>query len=88
MGVTVSSSPAIGADGTLYVPGGCFYALNGSGGTLLWTSLSDMSNTPAIGVGETLYVESDNGDVCTLDGANGAIKWKRTTGGAVSSQAL
>jgi outer membrane protein assembly factor BamB len=68
-GSSVFSSPAIGADGTVYVGsyGGKLYAIsppaNGTTGVLKWsfTAGNDVSSSPAIGADGTVYVASYDG---------------------------
>jgi outer membrane protein assembly factor BamB len=60
----VSSSPAIGTDGTVYV--GSFdkklYAINGKSGDKLWEFETgvEVRSSPAIGTEGTVYVGSDD----------------------------
>ena len=61
----MSSSPAIGSDGTVYV--GSFdnklYAINGKTGVKLWEfeTGGDVHSSPAIGPDGTVYVGSQDG---------------------------
>jgi outer membrane protein assembly factor BamB len=78
-GAEVVSSPAIGADGTVYV--GCndgkVYALEGATGVKRWefaTAVPFGYSSPAIGIDGTVYVASLN--VYALDGATGAKRWE------------
>ena len=88
-GFSVYSSPAIGADGTVYMGSDDFkvYALNGATGVLKWsyTTGGPVTSTPAIGADGTVYVGSWDGKVYALNGATGAKKWSYTTGGFVTS---
>jgi hypothetical protein len=54
----VIPSPAIGADGTIYVgsSGNNFYAINPDGTEKWHLSISDSSSSPAIGADGTIYV--------------------------------
>jgi hypothetical protein len=76
----VYSSPAIGADGTVYV--GSYdwkvYALNGATGQKLWEFQTGSSvwSTPAIGADGTVYVGSNDGKVYALNGATGQKLWE------------
>ena len=94
----VQSSPAIGADGALYVG-----SMNGNGfmyadtlfavnpdGTLRW-SLSTMNwidSSPAIGTDGTIYAGCEDGNLYAVD-ANGYEQWACTlSSGADSSPAI
>ena len=61
-GGTVSSSPAIGSDGTVYVGSwdNKLYAINGKSGVKLWEFETGfwVTSSPAIGSDGTLYVGS------------------------------
>jgi predicted small lipoprotein YifL len=65
-GYVVSSSPAIGSDGTVYVGSGFghnkLYAINGQSGVKLWEFKTgdDVHSSPAIGSDGTVYVGSDD----------------------------
>jgi outer membrane protein assembly factor BamB len=82
----VRSSPAISADGTVYVGSndGKLYAINPDGspkwsyttGGIIWAS------SPAIGSDGTVYIGSDKLYALKPDGS---LKWSCTTGGAVHS---
>ena len=89
IGAYVSSSPAIGSDGTVYVGSddGKVYALNGATGAKKWEFLTEggVSSSPAIGSDGTVYVGSDDYNVYALNGATGAKKWEFLTGGWVGS---
>jgi outer membrane protein assembly factor BamB len=78
----VSSSPAIGANGTIYVGShdGYVYALNPDG-TLKWRFKADsyiMDSSPAIGVDGTLYVGSYDDYIYALN-PDGTLKWRFQT---------
>jgi outer membrane protein assembly factor BamB len=80
----ISSSPAIGADGTVYV--GSWdkkvYALNGATGAKKWEFMTgdSVDSSPAIGADGTVYVGSQDNKVYALDGATGALKWNFLAG--------
>ena len=83
-----SSSPAIGADGSIYV--GSYddkvYALTPSG-VFKWSYLTGSSvqqSSPAIGADGSIYVGSDDGNVYALT-SSGAFKWSYLTGSYVPS---
>jgi outer membrane protein assembly factor BamB len=81
------SSPAIGADGTVYV--GIYdnkvLALNGLTGTQKWafTTVDSVLSSPAIGADGTVYVGSNDGNMYALNEATGTQKWLFATGGMV-----
>jgi outer membrane protein assembly factor BamB len=85
----VESSPAIGADGTVYV--GSFdnkvYALNGATGQKRWEFRTGgyVQSSPAIGADGTVYVGSGDKKVYALNGATGQKRWEFQTGGEVRS---
>ena len=93
-----SSSPAIGADGTIYVGVGAdtrnLYAVNPNG-TQKWVFALGAQNfvtgsfsSPAIGADGTIYVGSWDGNLYAVtDGGQGSVtqKWAFATGGAVYS---
>jgi outer membrane protein assembly factor BamB len=81
----VHSTPAIGADGTVYVGtyyGGVIYALNGATGRQLWSCQPGgmIYSSPAIGIDGTIYIGLEYGKVCALNGATGQKKWEFVAG--------
>ncbi len=89
-GGPVVTSPAIGADGTVYVGShdGKVYALNGVTGAKQWEFLtvSWVHSSPAIGVDGTVYVGShEHEKVYALNGATGAKQWESLTVSSVNS---
>ncbi len=78
-GGMIGSSPAIGADGTVYVGSydNNLYALDGVTGTTKWTFATGfwVESSPAIGADGTVYIGSGNGNIYALDGETGAKKW-------------
>jgi outer membrane protein assembly factor BamB/subtilisin family serine protease len=91
----VGSSPAIGADGTVYVGADdkILYALDGAAGTKKWSYLADGSidTTPAIGADGTIYFK-DTTKLYALTSA-GVLKWSFTlnttaVGGTYSSPVI
>lgn len=76
----VTSSPAVGSDGTIVFGStdGYVYAVNPDG-TLKWRAPTggavDIA-TPAIGPDGTVYIGSTDGILYALDGATGARKWR------------
>jgi hypothetical protein len=83
----LNSSPAIGADGTLYVGSddGNLYALDGTVGAPKWAFLTGDSvySSPAIGADGTVYVGSLDGSLYALDGSTGLKRWEFATGDSV-----
>jgi outer membrane protein assembly factor BamB len=82
----ITSSPAVGNDGTIYFGSidGFVYAVNADG-ALKWRSPTsndiDLA-TPAIGEDGTVYIGSTDGGLYAFNGATGARKWRY---GATSS---
>jgi outer membrane protein assembly factor BamB len=74
-------SPALGADGTIYGGvhdgefGGVLFALDPSGGNLLWKSTA-YAGTPAVASGGTLYVISLDLEHLYALNASGALQWQ------------
>jgi hypothetical protein len=86
VGDDVYSSPAIGADGTVYVGSADhhLYAID-STGTLKWRYLTgDVSSSPAVGSDGTIYVGSGD-DYLYAFNSNGTLKWRYQTGGDIWS---
>jgi outer membrane protein assembly factor BamB len=72
----MKSSPAVGADGTIYVGSEDAYALN-SDGSLKWkftTSAPIVDSSPAVGADGTIYIGADH-NVYALN-PDGTQKWK------------
>ena len=73
----MQSSPAIGADGTVYV--GSYdnnvYALDGQSGQLKWKYITGgfVQSSPAIGADGTVYASSNDGKIYALDGQTGEV---------------
>ena len=88
----MSSPPAIGSDGTVYVGSwdGRVRALDGQTGSRKWEFKpgSAAYSSPAIGSDGTVYVGSLDKNVYALDGQDGARKWEFETGSRVSSPAI
>jgi outer membrane protein assembly factor BamB len=84
----VSSSPAIGPDGTVYVGSadGRLYALNGDTGAVRWRYNADsfISSSPAIGEDGTVYVGSGDGKLHAVidNGSAGTARWVFNAGTA------
>jgi outer membrane protein assembly factor BamB len=92
-GDEVTSSPAVGSDGTIYFGSqdGYLYAINPDG-TLKWSRSLGTSITlssPAIGADGTVYVGTDDSVLYAVNGATGARKWTYTaTTAVVASPAI
>ncbi len=87
-GGAVCSSPAIGADGSIYVGSddGRLYAIK-SDGTLKWGPyiiFYEFSSSPAIGADGTIYVGSWDNKLYAVN-PDGTLKWSYTTDGPVES---
>jgi len=86
-GKHVTSSPAIGKEGTLYF--GCsdkkVYALNGKTGIKKWEfeTGDEATSSPAIGSDGTIYIGSKDSKIYALDGATGTKKWEFEIGSTV-----
>jgi len=83
------SSPAVAADGTIYVGAtndtNRLFAIN-SGGTLKWDFTAGWSvrSSPAIGADGTIYFGCDDNNIYALY-PDGTLKWTYATGGDVYS---
>ncbi len=86
-GAWITTSPVIGADGTVYVGSrdGNFYALN-SEGSFKWSSTVGIwiTSSPAIGSDGTVYVGSYDNSLLALN-PTGTLKWSYPMGGTVYS---
>jgi|GEM_PF-1835821 outer membrane protein assembly factor BamB len=87
-GNDVSSSPAIGSDGTIYVGSedSKLYAINPNG-TKKWEFLTGGSiyiSSPSVGIDGTIYVGSSDNKVYAIN-PDGTKKWEFTTGGIIYS---
>jgi len=86
----ISSSPALGADGTVYVGSTDhnLYAINPDG-TQKWIfPTSDaIASSPALSMDGTIYVGSNDGNLYAVN-PDGTWKWAFPTGGALSSSPL
>ncbi len=80
----VMSSPALGADGTIYVGSYDYnlYALNPSDGLVKWKSATRafIDSSPAISTDGTIYIGSDDNYLYALNPVDGSLKWKYVTG--------
>ena len=88
-GGPVSSTPAIGADGKIYV--GSFdhyiYALSQTDGSLYWRYQTGgaVDSSPNLASDGTLYVGSDDFDMYAIDTTVPKLKWTFRTGSFVDS---
>jgi len=78
-GDSVTCSPAIGSDGTVYVGSNDtkFYALN-PGGSVKWSYTSGGyfdTSSAAIGPDGTIYAGGEDGNVYAFNPADGSLKW-------------
>lgn len=93
----IVSSPAVGADGTIYFgleigansnPSGRILAINPDGSPKWSVDTTDwVDATPLIGSDGTVYVGSWNGIMYALDGQTGDIKWTVETGAFIVASA-
>lgn len=85
----IQASPAIGADGTVYIPSydKLVYALDPLTGAKKWAHLTgdSISSSPGIGPDGTLYVGCNDGRLYALDGATGTEKWTFLTADTIHS---
>lgn len=86
----VYSSPAIGADGTIYVGShdAQLYAINPDG-TLKWAypTINDIYSSPALGPDGTVYFGGFDGNLTALR-PDGSLKWAYVDGASVLSSPL
>jgi outer membrane protein assembly factor BamB len=86
-GTAVMSSPAIGADRTIYfgASNGNIYALDPAG-SLKWEygTARSIQSSPAVGPDGAVYIGSDDGNVYALN-PDGSLKWKSQMGFSVTS---
>jgi len=86
---SVSSSPAVAPDGTIYVGSsdGNVYALDPETGMLIWkyNTGSYVTSSPAIGPDGKVYVGSSNAKLYAFNGATGVKVWEYQTGNGVYS---
>jgi outer membrane protein assembly factor BamB len=90
MGGSITSSPAIGGDGTIYAGSsdGKLYAINPNG-TLKWQfsaggSSTYFSSSPAIGKDQTIYLGCGNSNFYAIN-PSGTGKWTNNLSGAIFS---
>jgi outer membrane protein assembly factor BamB len=86
---STESTPAIGADGTIYVgtSGNKLSAINPADGTAVWTYVAGGScyrSSPAVGSDGTIYVGCGDSKLHAVH-SNGSMKWSYLTGAEVQS---
>jgi len=86
----VRSSPAVGADGTVYFGvNNNLYAFNPGGGEPKWVFINGglLHSSPAIGADGTVYVGGEDGNLYAVNPEDGSPKWASpfATGGYVGS---
>ena len=85
----VQSTPAIGPDGTVYIPSydKLLYALDGQTGTQKWSHLlgDSVSSSPALGPDNSIYVGSNDGRLYSLNMSDGSERWNYLTGDTIHS---
>ena len=83
----MDSSPAIDADGTIYVGSddNNVYALDPATGDQYWnfTTGNQVVSSPVIGADGTVFVGSADGNLYALDSDDGTEKWAFPTGGSL-----
>ncbi|HWD38727.1 MAG TPA: PQQ-binding-like beta-propeller repeat protein [Fimbriimonas sp.] len=98
---SVNSTPAIGADGTVYIKTDIVAlgmvtaqvtAHDPATGNVLWTFLGSaapagtgLGSSPVVAADGTVYVGTADGNLYALDGTTGATKWSYSTGFAIIS---
>jgi outer membrane protein assembly factor BamB/formylglycine-generating enzyme required for sulfatase activity len=91
-GGEVSSSPAIGSDGTVYVGSSTnkLYAIHGKSGVKLWEfeTGANVSSSPAIGSDGTVYVGSHDNKLYAINGKSGLKLWEFETRGWLGSPTI
>ena len=82
-----STSPAIGADGTIYVTSDKLYAINSSSHQLKWSFKGDakFTSSPSVGQDGTVYAGDASGTMYAISGQTGTSIWSFSTGGPVYS---
>lgn len=89
IGLSVSSSPAVGELGDIYVGAddGYVYCFEPLKGHLVWAFKTGdrVSSSPVVSAQNVVFIGSADGYVYALNGATGALIWRHETGGPVSS---
>ncbi len=86
IGDFVKSSPAIGADGTVYVGNDCDLSAIRPDGTLKWEYQTEdqVDSSPAVGEDGTVYVRSWDGYLYAIK-PDGSLDWRCQTGEATGN---
>lgn len=93
-GANFDSSPAIAADGTVYVGsfdgqngGALVFALDGATGAMRWNFSTGLmvEASPTIGADGTVYIGGDDFRLYALDGVTGKLLWDYRTGDYINS---
>jgi outer membrane protein assembly factor BamB len=81
-----NAAPAVADDGTVYVGNSDgLYSINGATGAVNWTFKSaNVCSSPAIGGDGTVFFGASDGNLYAVH-PDGTLRFKVTTGGAVSS---
>ena len=88
LGSGIKSSPAIGADGTIYVGNRSRELLAvAPDGTIRWsfTTGGDIDSSPALGADGRIYVGSDDDKLYALEADTGSFVWAYETGDDIDS---
>ncbi len=84
-----TSSPTIGADGTVYSTYlNNLYSVNYHTGATNWiyqATAAWTNSSPAVGTDGTLYIGSSDGGLYAISGRTGTLNWKFATGSAIVS---
>src|SRR5262249_15883053 len=94
----IRSSPAIGADGTVYFAAddSKLYAADGRTGREQWELplegyatrfllyYSQICASPIVGADHVVYIGTDTGYLYSVDGVSGAVKWRTGPGPGIS----
>lgn len=87
-GNAITSSPAIGPGGVVYVGSNDsnVYAVNGSSGAVSWSFMTGgaVVSSPAVGANGLIYIGSNDGNVYALN-ASGVMVWTFAAGSPVES---
>jgi outer membrane protein assembly factor BamB len=85
----VAASPALGANGVLYVPesGARLHALNAETGVTLWVFIasSSLTSSPVIGADDTVYFGTFDGLLHAVIASTGKERWSFATESAIES---
>jgi outer membrane protein assembly factor BamB len=85
----IQATPAIGADGTVYIPSydKVIYAFEGQTGKKKWSRLlgDSISSSPAIGPDGGLYVGANDGRLYALNATDGSVRWSFLAGDTIHS---